>query len=201
MWPLWRYRGHYGEQLQASRIGLQAARGNTRAQARMLAQATVALLHLNQPGQEHAAWGRFTVDREASARLMKLLPDARIIASGEPALPPARGPAHCRGRHPVLRIGSGLPTVENTYQVAQATNPDCRVAYVDYDPVIVNHAQAILTKDKNAIAIGGNLRGPAAVLRELEQRAPSTTTSPARSCSRRSCTSSRRPACTTPRTT
>ena len=36
-----------------------------------------------------------------------------------------------------LDIGCGLPTAQNTHQVAQAAHPDCRVAYVDRDPVVI----------------------------------------------------------------
>ena len=44
-----------------------------------------------------------------------------------------------------LDIGSGLPTNQNVHQVAQAVNPDARVVYADIDPVVVNHAQALLS--------------------------------------------------------
>lgn len=44
-----------------------------------------------------------------------------------------------------LDIGSGLPTANNTHEVAQAVNPRCRVVYVDSDPLIMAHARALLT--------------------------------------------------------
>jgi O-methyltransferase involved in polyketide biosynthesis len=43
-----------------------------------------------------------------------------------------------------LDIGSGLPTNENTHQVAQQLAPDARVVYVDSDPIVAAHAQALL---------------------------------------------------------
>jgi hypothetical protein len=43
-----------------------------------------------------------------------------------------------------LDIGTGIPTSDNTHEVAQAVNPEARVAYVDKDPVVLAHAQALL---------------------------------------------------------
>jgi len=44
-----------------------------------------------------------------------------------------------------LDIGTGIPTAGNTHQVAQAIAPQSRVVYVDYDPVVLAHARALLT--------------------------------------------------------
>jgi len=44
-----------------------------------------------------------------------------------------------------LDIGTGIPTAGNTHQVAQAVAPESRVVYVDYDPVVLAHARALLT--------------------------------------------------------
>ncbi|GAB3003473.1 hypothetical protein GCM10027184_70460 [Saccharothrix stipae] len=43
-----------------------------------------------------------------------------------------------------LDLGSGIPTVGNVHEVAWAANPDCRIVYVDVDPVAVAHSRAIL---------------------------------------------------------
>ena len=44
-----------------------------------------------------------------------------------------------------LDIGTGLPTAENTHEVAQAIAPESRVVYVDNDPIVLAHARALLT--------------------------------------------------------
>src|SRR5487761_1505625 len=44
-----------------------------------------------------------------------------------------------------LDIGTGIPTAGNTHQVAQAIAPESLVVYVDYDPVVLAHARALLT--------------------------------------------------------
>jgi hypothetical protein len=43
-----------------------------------------------------------------------------------------------------LDIGTGIPSANNTHEVAQAVAPDARVVYVDYDPVVLAHARALL---------------------------------------------------------
>jgi SAM-dependent methyltransferase len=46
-----------------------------------------------------------------------------------------------------LDCGSGLPTAENTHQVAQRIQPDARVVYVDNDPVVLAHGRALLVEN------------------------------------------------------
>ncbi|WP_432826786.1 SAM-dependent methyltransferase [Dactylosporangium sp. CA-092794] len=63
-----------------------------------------------------------------------------------------------------LDIGSGIPTLGNVHEVAQDVAPDCRVAYVDLDPVAVAHAQRILRDDPRSVAVRADLRDPASIL-------------------------------------
>src|SRR5919198_2726078 len=44
-----------------------------------------------------------------------------------------------------LDIGTGLPTVDNTHEIAQRAVPDARIVYVDNDPLVLMHARALLT--------------------------------------------------------
>jgi len=44
-----------------------------------------------------------------------------------------------------LDVGTGLPTVDNTHEVAQRVAPECRIVYVDNDPLVLAHARALLT--------------------------------------------------------
>ena len=44
-----------------------------------------------------------------------------------------------------LDIGTGLPTQDNTHEVAQRLAPDARIVYVDNDPLVLAHARALLT--------------------------------------------------------
>ncbi|OEU96796.1 SAM-dependent methyltransferase [Streptomyces nanshensis] len=47
-----------------------------------------------------------------------------------------------------LDIGTGLPTADNTHEVAQRIAPESRVVYVDNDPIVLVHAQALLTSTR-----------------------------------------------------
>jgi hypothetical protein len=54
--------------------------------------------------------------------------------------------AEC-GIRQFLDIGTGIPTANNTHEVAQSVAPECRVVYVDNDPVVLAHARALLISD------------------------------------------------------
>ncbi|MBB4932375.1 SAM-dependent methyltransferase [Lipingzhangella halophila] len=67
-----------------------------------------------------------------------------------------------------LDVGSGLPTVENTHQIAQGHNPDARVVYVDSDPIVLAHGEAILAENANTTVIAGDLAQPETYLDDSE---------------------------------
>jgi hypothetical protein len=46
-----------------------------------------------------------------------------------------------------LDIGTGIPAADNTHEVAQDVAPECRVVYVDNDPIVLSHARALLTSE------------------------------------------------------
>lgn len=69
-----------------------------------------------------------------------------------------------------LDLGSGIPTVGNVHTVAQQTDPSCRVAYVDVDPVVVAHSRAILGDTPGVAAVQGDLRDHATVLADPKVR-------------------------------
>src|SRR6201996_4906695 len=63
-------------------------------------------------------------------------------------------------------IGTGLPTADNTHEVAQRLAPDSRVVYVDNDPVVLAHARALLTSSREGKTayLDADLREPAKIL-------------------------------------
>jgi S-adenosyl methyltransferase len=65
-----------------------------------------------------------------------------------------------------LDIGTGIPSSNNTHEVAQSAVPECRVVYVDNDPVVLVHARALLSSDPAGVTdyIDADLRDAAAVL-------------------------------------
>ena len=78
------------------------------------------------------------------------------------------GPARIRQ---FLDIGAGIPSVDNTHEVAQRVAPDSRVVYVDNDPMVVAHARARLTSyDGAASCVPGDLRDLDAILDQARQK-------------------------------
>src|ERR1039457_1541202 len=111
----------------------------------------------------------FAADRDAADRLRAVAPELSHTAW-------ANRKFHQRatawmaeaGITQFIDIGCGLPTMENTHQGVQRIMAGARVAYVDYDPVVIVHAKALLVKgDDNAAAILGDLRNPAGILDAL----------------------------------
>jgi hypothetical protein len=65
-----------------------------------------------------------------------------------------------------LDIGTGLPTADNTHEIAQRLNPQCRVVYVDNDPLVLTHARALLTSTPEGVTdyVDADLREPDKIL-------------------------------------
>ncbi|MFD7512646.1 SAM-dependent methyltransferase [Streptomyces sp. NPDC059853] len=63
-----------------------------------------------------------------------------------------------------IDLGAGLPTLENTHQVAQRYAPGARVVYVDNDPIVLAHGQALLQVDDQTAVVTADLRDPQGVL-------------------------------------
>ncbi|MFI6514226.1 SAM-dependent methyltransferase [Spirillospora sp. NPDC050679] len=67
-----------------------------------------------------------------------------------------------------LDIGTGLPTHDNTHEVAQRAAPESRIVYVDNDPLVLLHAQALLTSTPEGECryVEADARDPEGILRE-----------------------------------
>jgi SAM-dependent methyltransferase len=96
---------------------------------------------------------------------MKLVPEAEYVARDNRAfLHRAVRFLAERGITQFLDIGTGMPGAATVLDTARQVNPDSRVAYVDYDPIVVSHGRALLTKSRQAIVVQADLRQPRAVL-------------------------------------
>lgn len=112
----------------------------------------------------------FAADREQADKLEQLYPEIRRVAvENRGFLKNAVTWAAGQGITQFIDLGSGLPTAENTHQVAREANPGARVVYVDFDPVVVSHANALLTGDGVA-AVHADLRDSSAVLGDSNLR-------------------------------
>jgi hypothetical protein len=97
----------------------------------------------------------FEADREAARQLISVAPVIRIAAPASRAFlrRAVRYLAAEGGVRQFLDIGTGLPTAGNTHEVAQSVAPQCRVVYVDNDPVVLVHARALLISDPGSAGI------------------------------------------------
>ncbi|WP_255205402.1 SAM-dependent methyltransferase [Actinomadura sp. BRA 177] len=108
----------------------------------------------------------FAADRALADQTSALIPGLRESAV-ENRKVLVRGIRHLAGEAGMdqfLDLGSGLPTVENTHQVAQRENPAARVVYVDIDPLVSVHGRALLADNDVTRVMTGDVRDPAAVL-------------------------------------
>ena len=110
----------------------------------------------------------FAADREAAQQVLAFLPElVQSARSGREFLGRAvRYRAGTEGIRQFLDIGTGLPTADNTHEVAQATAPESRVVYVDNDPMVLVHARALLNSTPEGATdyIDADIRDPGTIL-------------------------------------
>jgi len=107
----------------------------------------------------------FAVDRAAAEQLMesRLEPRRLSLANRGFLLRAVRFLAS-HGIAQYLDLGSGLPTSPSVHEVAREIVPDARVVYVDHDPIVVAHNDALLATRDGVITIRADVRDPDAVL-------------------------------------
>jgi len=112
----------------------------------------------------------FTVDREAAKQLIAASPDmAGIVRDNRSFIGRAvRFLAEEAGIRQFIDLGGGLPTQTNVHEMAQRVAPDARVVYVDNDPVVWSHGQALLAHGEQVAMVHADLREPTAVLHSPE---------------------------------
>ncbi len=112
----------------------------------------------------------FAVDREAGDRVAAMLPIIVTQARADRAFlgRAVRFLAGQAGIRQFLDIGTGLPTADNTHEVAQRVAPEARIVYVDNDPLVLSHARALLVSTPEGACdyIDADLREPDKILPE-----------------------------------
>jgi O-methyltransferase involved in polyketide biosynthesis len=108
----------------------------------------------------------FAVDRELAEQLLSLNPGMRQWARDNRAFlcAAAARAAHESGIDQFLDLGAGLPASPAIHEAVREVSPGARFAYVDFDPVAVLHAQALLRKQDGLVAILADLTDTVAVL-------------------------------------
>ena len=89
----------------------------------------------------------FAVDREAGDKVLDIHPETALSVRANRAFlsRSVRYLAEREGIRQFLDVGTGLPSANNTHEVAQAVAPESKVVYVDNDPIVLAHARALLT--------------------------------------------------------
>jgi hypothetical protein len=110
----------------------------------------------------------FAADREAAERVLAVTPGLRFRVRANRAFlaRAVRYLAAEAGIRQFLDIGTGIPSANNTHEVAQAAAPESRVVYVDNDPIVLSHARALLASNSAGATayIDGDLRDTQAIL-------------------------------------
>ena len=114
-------------------------------------------------GKDH-----YPVDREMGEQIRAVLPGIVEMARDQRAflVRAVTYLAREAGIRQFLDIGTGLPTANNTHEVAQRVAPEARIVYVDNDPVVLVHARALLTSTPEGATdyIDADLREPDKIL-------------------------------------
>jgi S-adenosyl methyltransferase len=111
----------------------------------------------------------FAVDRAAAEGVLADVPELRDYAVGNRAfLARAVRFLARRGIRQFLDLGTGIPTSPNVHEVAQEVAPDARVVYVDNDPMVSMHAEALMATNAVTSLVWADLRDVDEVLREAE---------------------------------
>ncbi|MDQ8706453.1 SAM-dependent methyltransferase [Streptomyces sp. LHD-70] len=115
-------------------------------------------------GKDH-----YTVDKEVGDQVTSMYPSIGQVARADREFlgRAVRYLAGEAGIRQFLDIGTGLPTADNTHEVAQRIAPDSRIVYVDNDPTVLAHARALLTSTPEGATsyVDADAHDPDAILR------------------------------------
>jgi hypothetical protein len=110
----------------------------------------------------------FAADRELGERTLQAYPNLAYSVRANRAFlyRAARFLARDQGIRQFLDIGTGIPTADNTHEVAQHYAPDSRIVYVDNDPIVLSHSKALLKSDPAGVCayLDADLNDPQAIL-------------------------------------
>jgi len=114
----------------------------------------------------------YAVDRAAGEAALKAYPDLiNSVRSNRAFMTRVVRYLAEAGIRQFLDIGTGIPTAPNTHEIAQTVSPDCRVVYVDNDPIVLAHARALLTGAPEGVTdyLDADLRDTGAILDRAAQ--------------------------------
>lgn len=109
------------------------------------------------------------IDRDLADQMLAEAPEIKTVAwfARSFALKAVRMAAEA-GIRQFVDLGSGIPTSPNVHEVAWEIEPSAQVVYVDYDPVVHVHCQALLADPRGVTALLGDIRRPDDILDQLK---------------------------------
>src|SRR5918992_4855116 len=112
----------------------------------------------------------YEVDREIGEQVARVFPGIVKVARDQRRFL-GRAVSHLAkdvGIRQFLDVGTGLPTADNTHEVAQRVAPAAHIVYVDNDPMVLSHARALLTSTREGAAhyIEADVRNPGRILEQ-----------------------------------
>jgi SAM-dependent methyltransferase len=112
----------------------------------------------------------FAADRKAAQRALELVPEFLDYARGNRQfmVRAVRFLAES-GIRQFLDIGTGLPTSPNAHEVAQSVDPDAHLVYVDNDPIVFLHAEALMGDNHTTSVVRADMRDTDEVLAEARE--------------------------------
>ncbi|MDX3657483.1 SAM-dependent methyltransferase [Streptomyces sp. ID05-26A] len=111
----------------------------------------------------------FAADRATAQKMLETMPELRNVVLNHRAFL-RRAVRHLlsRGVRQFLDLGSGIPTVGNVHEIAQAADPEARIVYVDLDPVAVAHSRSLLGGNSRVGVLQADVRDAVGVLASPE---------------------------------
>ncbi|MFF0200534.1 SAM-dependent methyltransferase [Streptomyces sp. NPDC005017] len=110
----------------------------------------------------------YEVDQRVGAQVAGMFPVIRDVARADRDFlgRAVRFLAEERGVRQFLDIGTGLPTVDNTHEIAQRIAPESKIVYVDNDPIVLLHARTLLTSTPEGVTdyLDADVHDPAAIV-------------------------------------
>jgi hypothetical protein len=131
---------------------------------------------VSHPARRYNYWlggkDNFAADRASGDEIARAFPTVRVAAVENRKFL-RRAVSYLTGEAGIrqfLDIGTGLPTANNTHEVAQAIAPESRVVYVDNDPMVMAHARALLTStpEGRTAYLEDDVRSPETILSRAE---------------------------------
>jgi hypothetical protein len=115
----------------------------------------------------------FTADREAAEVILTAVPEGRRFAreNRDFLRRAVRHLTDVVGIRQFIDLGTGLPTQGNVHEVAQEIAPEARIVYVDNDPIVLAHGEAMLATNGNTVFIQADIRRPEEILSDPRLKA------------------------------